>query len=201
DILLKQLPKINLSHKLVILDIGTGSGNIIISLTKKIFSRLTPTTQLYGIDISSKTLSVAKYNAKKNKVAKKIKFIKSDLLKYFFASKKSLLTFKNSSLVIVANLPYLNYKIYSTSMLEVKNFEPKQALYAPQEGLYYYNNLFKEIKKIKKDFSIASIVCLIEISPEQKNKIQSLAKKYFPWAKINFYQDLAKKWRSVLIKI
>jgi release factor glutamine methyltransferase len=177
----------------IIIDVGTGSGNIIISLAKNIKEK----NKFYAIDVSAKTLRVAKYNAKKNKVDKKINFIKSDLLNFFISSAK----YKIRDAIIVANLPYLSKEIYSKTQPNVKNFEPKSALYAPQEGLYYYKKLFQQIKFLIDKHSAIRVSCYIEISPEQKPKIFNLIREYFPKSLIKFQKDLAGKWRRVKIEI
>lgn len=181
-----------------IIDIGTGSGNIIISLAKKIESENllhASCYMLYGIDISQKALTVAKHNAKKNNVDDKIKFIKSDLLKYFL-DHCSLIT---DHCIIIANLPYLSKKIYSSTLPDVKNFEPKSALLSGIDGLDHYEKLFQQITKLQaKSYKLKAI---LEISPEQKQKIEKLIKKYFPNATVEFQKDLAQKWRIASFEI
>ncbi|HRY82234.1 MAG TPA: peptide chain release factor N(5)-glutamine methyltransferase [Candidatus Moranbacteria bacterium] len=182
-----------------IIDLGTGSGNIIISLAKNLKTR----NKFIGIDISKKALCVAEYNAKKNKVDKKIKFIQSDLLNYFFTKSQKL---KANKLIIVANLPYLSEIIYSKTSPDVKNFEPKSALLSGIDGLNHYEKLFRQIKKLEaKSYPPAGeagkLKAILEISPEQKQKISKLIKKYFPKAKVEFQKDLAGKWRVASFEI
>jgi release factor glutamine methyltransferase len=186
--IIKSKPKNN-----TIIDVGTGSGNIIISLCKNIRNK----NNYYGIDISPKALRVAKYNAKKNKVGKRIKFIKSDLLDYFI--KHQLLNIKQ--LIIVANLPYLSKEIYKNTLPDVKNYEPKIALLSKKEGMYHHQKLFNQIKTLKNNCSMINIRCLIEFSPEQKLKLEKLVQKYFPGSKPDFQKDLAWKWRIASFSI
>lgn len=163
-----------------IVDIGTGSGNIIIALAKNLQAK----NKFFGIDISSKALQIAKQNAKTNKVEKKIKFLKGNLL-------QPLTKNKIENAIIIANLPYLSKKIYDATMPDVKKFEPKSALYSAEEGLAHYRKLFSQIKFPAKIF--------IEFSPEQKSSLSKLAKELFPKAKLNFHKDLAQKWRILEI--
>jgi len=178
-----------------IIDVGTGSGNIIVSLAKNLESKK---IKFVGIDISEKALRIAKQNAKKNKVDKKIKFLKGSLLEPF--KKYSLLT-THYSLLILANLPYLSKKIYSSTPVDVKKYEPKSALISGTDGLNHYKKLFKQIKKIYVSCFMLNVTCFVEISPEQKPRIQKLIKIQFPEAKIEFKKDLAGKWRLLVIKL
>jgi release factor glutamine methyltransferase len=181
------------NKKTTIIDIGTGSGNIIISLAKNIPSyKLRVTSyEFFGIDISKKALHIARYNAKKNKISKQIKFIKSNLLNYFLQAKSYKL--KADKLIIVANLPYVSEKIYSTVSPDIKNFEPKSALLSDLNGLSHYEKLFQQLHKL--EIGNWKLEIFLEFSPEQKSQLQKLIKKYFPKNKIDFFKDLAGKWR------
>lgn len=156
EILVENILKMNPKNK-TIFDLGTGSGNIIISLAKNLKNK----NNYFGVDISLKALAVAKHNAKKNKVEKKIKFIKSDLLNYFI--KNNLIIKKFNNLIIIANLPYLSKKIYSSCTNNVKKFEPKSALLSGIDGLDHYEKLFQQLKKIS--LIIDNCLLILEISP------------------------------------
>jgi release factor glutamine methyltransferase len=186
---------------LSIVDVGTGSGNIIISIARAIESKNLLHISHYklrGIDISDKALGVAKYNAKKHN-KNEIKFIKSNLLDYFLKNNKTIKQFNN--LIILANLPYLSREIYSATAPTVKNFEPKSALISGIDGLRHYEQLLKQIQTIKKTCCMLHVACFMEISPEQKNNLTRLIKKILPTAKIRFKKDLAGKWRICVINL
>jgi len=180
-----------------IIDVGTGSGNIIISIAHNIERIAHNKIKFFAIDISAKALSIAKYNARKNKVDKKIEFIKSDLLK----NKKLLNKIKDENLIIIANLPYLSEKIYEHTLPDVKNFEPKSALLSGAYGLDHYEKLLAQIEILKINCSMLHISCFLEISPEQKIKIEKLARKYFSECKINFIKDLSGRWRVAKLEL
>jgi len=185
---------INLKPKSsVIVDLGTGSGNIIISLAKNIKEK----NNYIAVDTSPKSLSVAKRNAEKNNVSSKIKFIRSDLLK----NKKLLNELKNKNLIIAANLPYLSEKIYNSTAPDVKNFEPKSALLSGKDGLDHYRKLFQQIKIILDSRSLSTVRCFLEISPEQKTAINGEIKKYLPDSKAKFHKDLSGRWRMAEIEL
>jgi release factor glutamine methyltransferase len=203
ELLVEEL--IKLKHKnCTIIDIGTGSGNIIISIAKNLKFRIS-NLKFIGVDISSKALKIAKYNAKKHGVDKKIRFFKSNLLNYFLNN----LTIKPfNNLIIVANLPYLSNKIYNSAKSDVKNFEPKIALSGGDDGLDHYKNLFKQIKTLKKNCSMfhaclsgRQVLCYMEISPEQKNELSEIIKRCFPKSKPKFQKDMAQKWRIAYFSI
>jgi release factor glutamine methyltransferase len=191
----------NRKDKPTIVDIGTGSGNIIISLIKKLQNDGLPVTkyQFYAVDISQEALRIAKKNAKKHNVDKKIKFIHGNLLEPII--KKCRLSLLACRIIIVANLPYLSNKIYKSAPTDVKKYEPKSALYSSKHGLGHYEKLFKQINLLNKTCRVSRVSCLIEISPEQKKPIFNLTKKYFPTAKISFQKDLARKWRISSIRL
>jgi len=189
---LKTIPKINFA-KLNLIDIGTGSGNIIISLAKNLNDAK---INYFGTDISDDALKIAKYNAKKHE-QEKIKFIKSDLLKSILKNKKYFSV--ENKIILVANLPYLSKKIYSTTTSNVKNFEPKSALYSSELGLNHYRKLFEQIKKQANKSNIHSV--FLEFSPEQKKTLNILVKKMLPLAKIRFQKDLAEKWRLCVLNL
>lgn len=190
----------NKKNKIIIADVGTGSGNIILSIAKQLknFEFRISDFEFFGIDISKKALDIAKQNAKAHKLDKKIKFLHGNLLKPL--AKKCSIFHTPCSLIIVANLPYLSPKIYASCSKDIKKYEPKSALISQKKGLAHYEELLKQIKS-----SQISPQVFLEISPEQKLHISKLIKKYFPppagESKIIFHKDLAGKWRVCELKI
>ncbi len=175
---------LKLARKPVILiDIGTGSGCIPIAIAKNIKH---PRVKIYAADISKEALKIAKANAKINNAEKKIKFLRGNLLEPL---EKIIKNAANKNIIITANLPYLPTEIYNHAMPDVKSYEPKNALIAGKDGLKYYRELFKQIKKILPIQSSFYILC--EIDPSQKNSIKTLSRKYFPCAIFQIKKDLA----------
>jgi release factor glutamine methyltransferase len=174
-----------------IIDVGTGSGNIIISIAKNIPMKLQKKINFYAIDISKESLKVAKSNAKKNKMEKKISFVQSDMLEYFRKRKT-----KFENIIIIANLPYVSRDIYKRNYKNLK-YEPKLALHSRSKGLAHYDKMLKQIKSL---FTVHYSL-FIEFSPEQKPEIAHILKGYWPKAEIAFSRDLAGKWRMAKIDV
>jgi release factor glutamine methyltransferase len=116
----------------VILDIGTGSGAISISLAKYITH-----SKVYSFDISDIALETGKVNAINNNVEHKISFVKSDL---FDSIKDKNIVFD----VIVSNPPYIRKKDIPTLHTQVKDYEPYIALEGGEDGLDFYKKITKE---------------------------------------------------------
>lgn len=199
ELALKEIP--NTKYKIpttAIIDVGTGSGNIIISMASQLKNQATRIRnyELFGVDISAKALQIAKHNARQHAVEKKIKFHKGSLLNPLLKNKTFNLEYsgQNSKIIILANLPYLSQKIYSAAAIDVKKYEPRSALFSAKHGLAHYEKLLQQIKQITASRELQT-VSYFEISPEQKSRIVNLVKKYFPAATIEFHKDLAGKWR------
>jgi release factor glutamine methyltransferase len=194
---LKYLKTIKQFNNLTILDIGTGSGNAIVSIARNT-EHITHNVQFLAIDKSKKALEVAKCNAKKHRLDKKIKFLEGDILNPIIKNKKYII--HNTKYIILANLPYVSSQNYKKYYEQIK-FEPKSALLSNYKGLDHCENLFKQIKKLILTVRCSLITVLLEFSPEQINKINKLVKLYFPSAKSEFKKDLAGKWRVCKITI
>ena len=115
-----------------ILDIGTGSGAITVSLAKYL-----PKSKLTSFDISDIPLEVGKINAINNGVDNKIEFIKSDL---FSAIKEKDIKFD----VIVSNPPYIRKADMNTLHTQVKDYEPYNALEGGIDGLDFYKSITEQ---------------------------------------------------------
>ena len=158
-----------------IVDIGTGSGAIAIALKKKMLCDIVAT------DISAAALDVAKENALINEV--NIEFLEGNLLE----------PLKGKFDIIVSNPPYIAYD--EEIMDIVKNNEPHIALYADNNGLYYYEEIFKKISKyLNKKYLIA-----FEIGSSQGEELKKLAKKYLNKEAI-IEKDMQGRDRFVFIK-
>ncbi len=172
---LKIIPK---EASLNILDIGTGSGCIILSILKerkKCFGT--------GVDISIKALKVAKINAKIQQIQNRIKFVNSDIDKFCLGKYD----------VVISNPPYIDSFRINYLDNDIKNYEPKVALDGGIDGLSCIDVVIKKSSRlIKKKGKL-----LIEIGSNQFDKTKKLLNKK------NFYinkivKDLGNNDRCIL---
>ncbi|OGY29733.1 MAG: protein-(glutamine-N5) methyltransferase, release factor-specific [Candidatus Woykebacteria bacterium RIFCSPHIGHO2_12_FULL_45_10] len=135
DLVEAALDKIKGLTRPVVADIGTGSGCIAISIAVN-----NPRTKIYATDISKKALEVARKNARLHGVTDQITFLEGNLLD----------PLKEDLDLIVANLPYIPEKRYHDLPTEIKEYEPKLALFSEQKPLSLYQILFSQAKKVLK---------------------------------------------------
>lgn len=170
------LIKKNLNENIKVLDIGTGSGCISIALKKEI-----PGLDITAVDISEDALVVAKNNALENNC--EINFIKSDLFN----------NIDDKYDLIISNPPYISYD--EQIMDIVKKNEPHLALYAKNNGLYFYKEIIKNSSNYLNDKNIIAF----EIGYLQANEIKKMAHKYYPNSNIIIEKDMQEKDRFVFI--
>ena len=164
------------NRKVSILDIGTGSGCIAITLKKEI------DCDVVASDISLDAIDVAKRNAINNKVD--ILFVNSDIFS----------NIEDKFDVIISNPPYISYDEEIDDM--VKNNEPSLALYASNDGVYFYDKILSECAKYLNDrFLIA-----FEIGYTQGDRIIKLVYKYLSEdVNVKVEKDYSDKDRFVFI--
>ena len=155
ELLIDKLLKIYRGKEISILDIGTGSGCIIISL----LSSLTKSIGI-GVDISKKAISVAKNNAFKYKLSNKVKFF-NKTIDDVFGKKFDL---------IVSNPPYIKRKDIKNLSDDIKRYEPRMALDGGNDGL---DLIKKVIYKSKNILKIKGLLAL-EIGNEQIKKVSKI---------------------------
>ncbi len=192
-----------------LLDVGTGSGNIAISLACNLPGC---SVNFIASDISSKALKVARQNAKLHGVLDRIKFVQSNLLSSS-NNQSSVRSYKQlvQPNIIVANLPYIPSERIPTLDSSVKDFEPHLALDGGRDGFELYRKLFQQISqlrmhkpglksKLQTGFErLKLIVC--EIDHTHRETALKEAKNYFPDAEIEVKLDLAHKQRILLVKL
>jgi release factor glutamine methyltransferase len=119
-----------------IVDVGTGSGAIALSLAKEI-----PTAEIHATDISSDALEIARVNAARHDLASRIEFHRGDLLKGFSPA-----TFD----FVVSNPPYVGESEEDSVQLEVRKFEPRNAVFAGATGLEVIERLIPQAHAVLK---------------------------------------------------
>ncbi len=178
-----------------IIDVGTGSGCIIIALAKKLaHQNLVKNFSFFASDISPAAIKVAQINARRHQLIRQIKFSVGDLIKPFAQILAKLKP--DSNLIILANLPYLTpAQIKTSGSIQT---EPRLALDGGQDGLKYYRQLFTQIKKFKLSTNF-KVKIIAEIDPGQKKNIKNLTLNTWPDTKPKFRKDLAGFTRIVII--
>lgn len=182
-------------NKTNIVDIGVGSGAIIVSIAKNIKKK---NVGFLGIDISKKALYVSRKNAAMHQVDKKINFIYGKTLNPLL-KKYRLKKLNNSSLIITANLPYLTSK-------QVKNeksiqYEPKIALISGKDGLNDYRLFFNQLKQLASKIKNEKTTIIIEFDPSQTKKLLKIIKLNLPKAVVKTKKDLCGLDRIMIITI
>lgn len=166
----------NFNKPVDIVDLGTGSGCIAIALKKELESNVD------AVDISDKALEVAKHNIERHNL--EITLIKGNMLEP--------LTKKYD--IIISNPPYIAYDEEIQNI--VKDNEPHIALYAEDNGLFYYKEIIKNSKNYLKD----KYLLAFEIGETQGVFLKNYAKLYFKDADINIEKDMQGRDRFLFIK-
>lgn len=159
-------------------DIGCGSGCIAITI-KKMFNDM----DVDAVDISLDALDLAKSNAIKNNVV--INFYNGNLFEPLVKKYD----------VIISNPPYIAYD--EEIMDIVKNNEPHIALYAPNNGSYFYEEILKNVY----NYINSNGLIAFEIGYNQAESIKMLASKYLNNYDIVIKKDMAHNDRMVFIKL
>lgn len=176
--------------KLLLIDVGTGSGCIPISILKNIQNQ---TIQTCAIDISKKALKVAKQNAKKH--GGDITFLHGNLLEPISKIRNSLFVIHNSPIIITANLPYLTQEQFDEE--PSIQHEPHSALVAQDQGLSLYKELLKQIHEYIP--SSHSLICFFEIDPAQAPSLSEYIHLNFPKTHTEIHKDLSGNDRIIKI--
>ena len=170
--LIKRINRLNI--KANILDLGCGSGCISIALKKNILSNVT------GVDISGDAICLAKENALLNKVD--VNFINCSMFD---------ISYENYD-VIVSNPPYVSY---DEEVGKEVLYEPQNALYALDDGLFYYKEIIKKISLLKNK----PLLVAFEIGYQQGNRLKNLVLEILPDYNFELKKDLAGKDRYVFL--
>jgi len=170
----------------IIADIGTGSGNIAISLAREL-----PEAQVVASDTSRTALKVARMNAQNLgvsnvTVAQGSLFVPLDRFKLW-----------GKCDFIVSNPPYVAQKDWETLQSEVRDFEPKRALVAGKTGLEFIQKLVKGAPKYLKRGGYL----VFEIGYGQREDVLRLFNKSNKWSSVRCYDDLSGIPRVVVARM
>jgi release factor glutamine methyltransferase len=169
--------------KISVLDMGTGSGCIAISLAHSLATHHSPPAgrlkaTITASDVSAAALKVAAQNAKKYKT--NVEFIQSDLFS----------NIPGKFNIIAANLPYVPQGMYELLYHHLR-YEPKVAITDGTEVWDMYKRFFTQLPK----HIAASGVVLMEIDDGSKPALTKMLKKALPGWTARFYKDLGGHWR------
>lgn len=167
----------NPAKKVRVLDIGTGSGAIAISLAKA-----RPEWEIVAVDISRDALNLAKENANRHHVA--VEFVESDVFEKVSG------TFD----IIVSNPPYISYEDQAEVGLNVLTSEPHLALFAAEEGMAIYRKIVEGAGQ----FLNVSGKLYFEIGYKQGRHLSFLLKQHFPNKAVRVLKDQFGQDRKVV---
>ncbi|MEG0731349.1 MAG: peptide chain release factor N(5)-glutamine methyltransferase [Vagococcus sp.] len=176
DLILKE----NSDSEKKVVDIGTGTGIIAISLKAD-----KPNWQVTGLDISKEALEVAKANSKELNVS--VSFLESDVLSGLDSLEKID--------ILVSNPPYISYDEWEEMDISVREFEPKQALFAEDEGLAIYKKIANEAKEHLSETG----KIYLEIGYLQGNAVSTIFQKSFPNKEISVVKDMNGQDRIIKV--
>ena len=152
------------------LDIGVGSGNIVVSLAKVL-----PKAEFVGVDTNDRVLTIARENTQRNGLEKCIRFLKADILEEGFGK-----TVEGPFDMIVSNPPYISLLDWETLPREIQGYEPKSALCDNGDGLTF----FRIIAQKSRELFQAKGKLFFEVGDGQSEKVQTILIK-------NGYQNVA----------
>ena len=156
-------------HDLRIVDVGTGSGAIALALAKEL-----PTAQIHAAEISPEALEVARANGARHELTSRIEFRQADLLDGLPAA---------SFDFVVSNPPYVGESEEDAVQLEVRKFEPRNAVFAGPTGLEVIERLIPQAHTaLKPDGWL-----VFEISGTIADRVRSLLAS---WDKVEIKNDL-----------
>jgi release factor glutamine methyltransferase len=169
-------------ENLAILDVGTGSGNIAVTLAKEL-----PAAKIYATDVSRDALGVARRNAARLGFAEHIQFLESNLLEAFpsnspGANHQSPLLFD----LIISNPPYIGRQEAPSLPVEVREHEPETALYGGEKGHELYTRLIPQTEQ----FLRPNGLLVLELGHDSLAAVQPLLDSS-TWHKIAVTSDLA----------
>lgn len=172
------------NEPITIVDIGTGSGVIAISLALELSN-----ASIYATDISSEALEIATINAKTYSAS--VTFLEGDFM-------QPILEKGINPQIIVSNPPYIKKDDRMNLPDTVKNFDPEIALFAKNNGLAAYERIITQVKSLPIDTE--RTICF-EIGYDQAEDITTRIISHYPSSDPKTYKDINEKDRIILARI
>jgi release factor glutamine methyltransferase len=171
-------PRLN-GENATLLDIGTGSGCIAIALAKELSA-----AAVYATDISTPALEVARRNAARHGLSDRIQFLESDLLAVFQSSGG--LPPRMRFDLIVSNPPYISLREAASLPIEVREHEPRAALFGGVEGYELYGALISQAAQ----YLNAGGLLVLELGYNSLSAVEPLLDRS-NWSNVAITKDLA----------
>ncbi|MBO0442633.1 peptide chain release factor N(5)-glutamine methyltransferase [Vagococcus fluvialis] len=179
--LVELILKDNHQENLEVVDIGTGTGIIALSLSLE-----NPTWKVTGLDISKEALKIATKN--NQALEGQVHFLESDVLSKFPKNKKID--------ILVSNPPYISYDEWEEMDESVREYEPKQALFAENNGLAIYEKIAKESTTVLSETGRI----YLEIGYLQGESVSQIFKEAYPTKSVRVIKDLNGQDRIIEVK-
>lgn len=175
-----------------IVDVGTGSGAIAVTLAAELG------TPVVAIDVDPQALGVAKRNAQAHQVNHLISFLHGDLLEPW---QQSGITESNQPhTLITANLPYLTQTQWKLTDPDVREYEPRHALVGGLDGLDHYDRFFGQLAAMRSRLA-KTVDTIIEIDPAQSRPLTHIIHSHFPTTTADVIADLTSRERFLHIRL
>ncbi len=171
------------SEGLPLLDVGTGSGAIAVSLKLENLN-----LQVTASDLSLKALNMARSNAAD--LGAEVEFVQGDLLQPFIAAGRKFA-------VVISNPPYIPLADMEDMSVVVTEHEPHSALFAGEDGLDLYRRFMEELPLV---LEVKALVGF-EVGAGQSKAVMELLESSFPGAKVETVYDINGKDRMVFAEI
>jgi release factor glutamine methyltransferase len=178
ELLIHEIIKYYKNKSINILDIGTGSGCILLSILKEL-----TLSRGIGLDFSKKAINIAKINSKKLNLENRAKFIVADLIKFKYQKYD----------LIVSNPPYIPSNDIKKLSKDITSYEPKSALDGGYDGL---DLIKKVIYKSKYHLKTNGLLAL-EIGFNQYRKVSNIL-KYYRFREISKEYDYKQNVRCII---
>ena len=162
-------------EKLRVADVGTGSGCLAVSLAYEL-----PHADVFATDISARALEVARRNATRHVVADRIRFLQMDLL-------ESLNQQSHSFDLIVSNPPYVASNEAGQLEREVRDHEPREALFGGATGVEIYARLIEQAGALLRSGGII----VLELGYNSAEHVRAILTEQKGWTNVTFANDLA----------
>jgi release factor glutamine methyltransferase len=177
-------PRDDAGRQRLLLDIGTGSGNIPVAVLKHV-----PMLKVYATDVSEQALALAAGNASRYGFSERVVFLKGSLFEPLAD-----LGLEKGFDVIVSNPPYVSPQEYERLMPEVREFEPKEALVAGEGGTFFHKKIIANADRYLR----ADGFLLMECAPAQAELLRNILQEHHAYTNMKAVKDYSGNVRVIM---